>query len=126
MTLIQVDHVEKQLEVAEVVVTRRRSTMITMQERSDAKEENLRTTKIHIMKMDENNKRNSFIEDLEEFEDNDTMAKINDRSQLSFADILKLSKNNPKVTSYPNKKASKSKVNDQKKYFAEFQLLKNE
>ena len=104
----KVDQIDQQLEVAEIGITRRRSRMISLQERSDAKEEKLRRIKLQFMKIDENNKRNSFIEDLEQFEADDTLTKIEERSQLGFTDILKLSKNAPKAPSLPKQKSTKA------------------
>jgi len=94
--LTQVVQVEKQLDVSEIGITRRRSRMMTLQERSDGKLERLRTAKLQLAMLDESSKRNSFNEDLEMFEAPYEPPKVEERSQLGFADILKLSKNAPK------------------------------
>ena len=72
--------------------------MITLQERSDAKTDRVRNAKLQLAMLDENNKRNSFCEDLEDLEIVHEPPKVEDRSKLCFADILKLSKNSPKKT----------------------------
>ena len=46
--LSKVDEVDKQLEVAEIGITRRRTKMITLQERSDAKTDSLGECKASV------------------------------------------------------------------------------
>ena len=125
--LSKVDEVEKQLEVAEIGITRRRTKMIALQERSDAKTDRLRNAKLQLAMLDENNKRNSFCEDLEDLEIVYEPPKVEDRSKLSFADILRLSKNSPKKdTKQQNKKDISSKFNKGNcgKYSMEFKHIK--
>ena len=125
--LSKVDEVEKQLEVAEIGITRRRTKMITLQERSDAKKDRLRKTKLQLEMLDENSKRNRFCEDLEDLEIVHEPAKVEDRSKLCFGDILKLSKNSPKkTTKQQNKKdiSSNSEKGNCGKYFMEFKNIK--
>ena len=129
--LSKVEQVDNQLDVAEVGITRRRTKMISLQERSDTKIEKLRRAKLQLAMLDENNKRNSFNEDLEDFEIVETppKIKIEDRSNLGFADILKLSKNAPKTLSAPKQKeevktSSKPEKGYSGKYFTEFKLIK--
>ena len=104
--LSKVDQVDNHLDVAEVGITRRRSKMISLQERSDGKIENLRKVKLQLAMLDENNRRNSFNEDLEDFEIVVAPPKIEieERSNFGFADILKLSKNAPKKSILPPQK----------------------
>ena len=127
--LSKVDEVDKQLEVAEIGITRRRTKMITLQERSDAKTDRLRNAKLQLAMLDENNKRNSFCEDLEDLEIVHEPPKVEDRSKLCFADILKLSKNSPKQTTVPKKQnkkdiSSSSEKGNYGKYFMEFKNIK--
>ena len=122
--LSTVDEVDKQLEVAEIGITRRRTKMITLQERSDAKTDRVRNAKLQLAMLDENNKRNSFCEDLEDLE---IIHEVEDRSKLCFADILKLSKNSPKkTTKQQNEKdiSSNSEKGNCGKYFMEFKNIK--
>ena len=126
----KVDQVDKQLDVAEVGVTRRRSRMITLQEKTDAKEEILRKTKLQLMQIDEDKKRNSFIEDLEQFEDDDTLFQIDERSQLGFADILKLSQRRSKTPSLPKQRetkypTSRCRGKTKEEYMAEYKKIKD-
>ena len=125
--LSKVDEVEKQLEVAEIGITRRRTKMIALQERSDAKTDRLRNAKLQLAMLDENNKRNSFCEDLEDLEIVHEPPKVEDRSKLCFADILKLSKNSPKQTTKQQNKtdiSSNSEKGNCGKYFMEFKNIK--
>ena len=129
--LSKVDQVDNQLDVTEVGITRRRKKMISLQERSDTKIEKLRRAKLQLAMLDENNKRNSFNEDLEDFEIVETppKIKIEDRSNLGFADILKLSKNAPKTLSAPKQKeevktSSKPEKGYSGKYFTEFKIIR--
>ena len=125
--LFKVDEVDKQLEVAEIGITRRRTKMITLQERSDAKTDRLRNAKLQLAMLDEHSKRNSFCEDLEDLEIVHEPPKVKDRSKLCFADILKLSKNLPKqTTKQQNKKdiSSNSEKGNCGKYFMEFKNIK--
>ena len=46
--LSKVDEVDKQLEVAEIGITRRRTKMITFQDRSDAKTDRLMNAKLQL------------------------------------------------------------------------------
>eukprot|EP00092_Neocalanus_flemingeri_P057008 GFUD01067648.1.p1 GENE.GFUD01067648.1~~GFUD01067648.1.p1 ORF type:complete len:229 (+),score=88.49 GFUD01067648.1:64-750(+) len=129
--LSQVDQVEKQLEVAEIGITRRRSKMMTLHERSDVKLERLRNAKLQLAMLDENNKRNSFNEDLESFEIPYKPSKVEERAQLGFADILKLSQKAPKqpkpsLANKQNKEKScnMTKRGDYEKAFEEFKKIK--
>ena len=83
--LLKIGLIEDQVEVAEIGVARRRSRMIALQDRSDNKIEKLRNINMKIDTL--RGRRTSQC-----FDANYDLTKIEERSQVSFTDILKLSK----------------------------------